>query len=154
MSENKHIPLVTFLVMLFSLTLMCIVLYFGDYEMNCFKKIVVAIVIGVVTAMISLCILCCCEGKAPLYVEDAGVYIMYKGKKKHKLCCIQYYDTITEIEEKSKTARVFITDGAKIDKKLFDFLKDKEYEFSVRNSGTEIHITGEYNDNEKSNGGN
>lgn len=159
MTESKNIPVIAFLAMLFSLTLLCIFLYFGGCEMTCCKKIVLAVVIGIITSVISLCVLCCCECKPracqePLYVEDAGVYIIYKGKKKHKFCCVQYYESIAEIEGKSKATRIFITDGTKIDKELFDFLKDKEHEFSVHNSGTEIHITGECDEKGKSDGGN
>ena len=148
MKESKTVSLTAFFAMLFSLTMLCIFLYFGGCEMDCCEKLIIAIIIGVITAIVSLCVLCCCDSKTDscaksLYVEDAGVYILYKDKKKTKFCRVQYYDSVSDLEKsKEKTCRIFINEGVKIDKELVSFLTNNGYEFSVAESGNLIYVKG------------
>ena len=148
MKENKTISLVAFLAMVFSLTLLCIFLYFGGCKMSCCCKIVSAIIIGIVTAIVSFCIFYCCDNKSysckkSLYVEDTGVYILYKAKKKTKFCRVQYYDSVSDMENsKDNTSKIFITEGTNIDKETISFLVNNGYEFSVAESGNLIYVKG------------
>ena len=148
MAENKNISLVAFIAMVFSLTLLCIFLSFGGCEMSCCGKIVSAIIIGIITAIASFSILCCCDDKTysckkPLYVEDTGAYILYKSKKKTKICRVQYYDSVADMENSNdNTSKIFIMEGTNIDKEIISFMVNNGYVFSVAESGNLMYVKG------------
>lgn len=125
--------------------------------MSCCEKICISIIIFVIAIFACICLWKLDFKKQnicgnQIYVEDVGIYVLYKGKHKPNICQIKYYDSVKDLKENnSETTRIYIKSGENIVQDIFDLLKDKGYEFSVENSDSTIVIKSQ---NKKSNAGN
>jgi|GEM_PF-5236256 len=134
--NDKKLQACCFFSMLSMITVLCILLKFGGNEMKCCQTLIISILIGLIAIAAIACIWCCDKNQTALcsktlFVDDAGLYAMYNGKKKGTICCIQYYDSIKFLsEDKAMPTRIYIKHGKTIDKEIFDFLKENGYEFS------------------------
>lgn len=140
--DNKKIVNISFFMMIFLLTYMCIVLYFGDSEMSKCEKIFLSIIIFLISFFSILCVwfsksqdtnFC----KDVIYIDD---YVLYKGKKKTSICQIKYYENIKDIDKDSIVSKIYVKAGANIDQEIFDVLKNASYKFSVENLDSIILI--------------
>jgi len=144
--KNKNIVNISFFSMLFSLSLLCIFLYFGENEMKYCEKLIVSVFIGVIAVLAIICI-CASSGKnAPnykeqLYVDEAGVFVLYSGKKNSKICHIQYYESVEELKNFcSKQSKIYIKPNVEISSDFLDYLRKGGYEFSILNPNTTVII--------------
>lgn len=146
LNESNDMLNVVFFSMLFSMTLLCIFLYFGGEEMSCCEKICASILIVAIAVFGVICIfkinvrekLCY---KDAIYVEDAGLYVLYKDKNKPKICQIKYFEKLEDLQKNNpKITRIHIKSGSSIDKEIFDLIENNDYEFSIENSDATIVI--------------
>lgn len=143
--DNKKIVKISFFMMIFLLTYMCIVLYFGDSEMSKCEKIFLSIIIFLISFFSIFCVwfsksqdtnFC----KDVIYIDDIDAYVLYKGKKKMSICQIKYYENIKDIDKDFIVSKIYVKAGANIEQEIFDVLKNASYKFSVENSDSIILI--------------
>ena len=143
--KNDKLVTCSFLSMTFLLTLLCIFFYFGENVMEVCEKLIAIIFVALTAICACLCIGFSKSEKTDcesLYIEDAGLYILYKGKKKNsKICRVQYFNSVDDlIKEKPEITKIHISNDTNIGTQIFKWAKENELEFSIENSNSTIII--------------
>lgn len=148
--KNDKIVTYSFLSMTLLLTLLCIFFYFGENVMEVCEKLIAIIFVALTAICACLCIGFSKSEKTDcktLYIEDAGLYILYKGKKKNpKICRVQYFASVDDLnKEKPEITKIHIANDTDIGTQIFKWAKENELEFSIENSNSTIIVKPQIN---------